>query len=308
VIASASFRSLGTTATVVVSDAEALDESRQILATELARFDEACSRFRPDSELSRANAQAGHAVRIGPLLARATEVAMYAADATHGLVTPTLGTALACAGYDRTFDLVLARGRWTVRTAHPSVCAWREIQLDLEQGTLRVPRGVELDLGATAKAFAADCAAATIAGRTGCGTLVSLGGDIAVAGSPPPSGWVVRIADDHEVPLDSPGPSVVIRLGGLATSSTIVRRWTTDRGEAHHIIDPRTARPATTPWRTVSVHAASCVDANVATLGALLMGSDAPAWLGGRGLHARLVRKDGTVRYAGGWPAGAEAA
>jgi thiamine biosynthesis lipoprotein len=308
VIASTSFRALGTTATVVVTEAETLEQARQILAGELARFDEACSRFRGDSELSRANSQAGHTVQIGPLLARATEVAIGAAVATDGLVTPTLGTALAAAGYDRTFELVLQRGTWTVRTTSPSVRAWQEIQLDVAQGTLYVPRGVELDLGATAKAFAADCSAATIAGSTGCGVLVSLGGDIAVAGSPPPAGWVVRIADDHEAPLDTPGPSIVISTGGLATSSTTVRRWSTDRGEAHHIIDPRTARPATTPWRTISVHAASCVDANVATVGALLVGTEAPTWLGARGLHARLVRRDGTVRYAGGWPAGAEAA
>jgi thiamine biosynthesis lipoprotein ApbE len=308
VIASTSFRSLGTTATVVVTEAAALEEARQILARELTRFDEACSRFRPDSELSRANAQAGHTVTIGPLLARATEVALDAAQATEGLVTPTLGTALAAAGYDRTFELVLQRGTWAVRATHPSAHAWQEISLDVAQGTLRVPRGVELDLGATAKAFAADCASATIAGSTGCGVLVSLGGDLATAGSPPPAGWVVRIADDHETPLDAPGPSVVVAVGGLATSSTTVRRWATDRGEAHHIIDPRTALPAKTPWRTVSVHGASCVDANVATLAALLVGPDAPAWLNARGVHARLVRNDGTVAYAGGWPAGAEAA
>ncbi|HEV8462001.1 MAG TPA: FAD:protein FMN transferase [Gaiellaceae bacterium] len=307
-IASTSFRALGTTATIVVTEAEALEEARQLLARELTRFDEACSRFRPESDLSRANAQAGHTVEIGPLLARATEVALDAADATDGLVTPALGTALAAAGYDRTFELVLERGTWAVRATRPSTRAWKEIHLDVAQGTLRVPHGVALDLGATAKAFAADCASATIAVSTGCGVLVSLGGDIAVAGSPPPAGWVVRIADDHEAPLGSPGPSVVIGVGGLATSSTTVRRWTTDRGEAHHIIDPRSALPATTPWRTVSVHAASCVDANVATLGALLVGSDAPAWLGARGVHARLVRNDGTVAYAGAWPAEAEAA
>ncbi|HVU75982.1 MAG TPA: FAD:protein FMN transferase [Gaiellaceae bacterium] len=307
-IASASFRSLGTTATVVVTDARALEEARRILAGELDRFDEACSRFRTDSELSRANANAGHTVEIGPLLARATEVAIAAARATRGLVTPTVGPALAAAGYDRTFELVRQRRTWTVRATAPSTDAWQEIRLDLAQGTLRVPRGAELDLGATAKALAADCASATIAGRVGGGALVSLGGDIAVAGDPPRGGWVVRIADDHEAPLDSAGPSVVIGTGGLATSSTTVRRWTTDHGEAHHIVDPRTGRPAATRWRTVSVYAASCVDANVAALAALLSGSDAPARLDERGLHGRFVGDDGTVSYAGGWPAGAEAA
>lgn len=307
-IASTSFRSLGTTATVAVRDADALEDARRILANELDRFDDACSRFRADSELSRVNACAGHTVEIGQLLARATAVAITAADTTDGLVTPTLGAALSAAGYDRTFELVQARGSWKVRTTVPRNGAWREIQLDRERGTLRVPRAVELDLGATAKAYAADCAASAIAAFTGTGVLVSLGGDIAVAGSPPPPGWVVRIADDHEAPLDSVGPALAITAGGLATSSTTVRRWTTDDGDAHHIIDPRTALPATTPWRTVSVHATTCVEANVATLGALLCGADAPAWLDKRHVHARLVRHDGTVAYAGSWPAEAEAA
>jgi thiamine biosynthesis lipoprotein len=137
--------------------------------------------------------------------------------------------------------------------------------------------------------------------------LVSLGGDIAVAGEAPGTGWVVRIADDHEAPRVG-GPAIAVSTGGLATSSTAVRRWATDRGVAHHVIDPRTALPAATSWRTVSVCAASCVEANVATLAALLLGADARAWLGSRGLHARLVREDGAITLAGAWPPEAEAA
>ena len=189
----------------------------------------------------------------------------------------------------------------------PSVDAWRDIELNVAAGTLCVPPGVELDLGATAKSLAADRTASRIAEAFGCGALVSLGGDISVAGAPPRSGWVVQVADDHEAPRAG-DPAIAVSSGGIATSSSTVRRWTTDRGTAHHVIDPRTALPAVTPWRTVSVCATSCVEANVCALGAMMLGREAPEWIGAGGLHARLVRHDGSTTYAGAWPVEAEAA
>ena len=303
----ASVAALGTTATVVVEHASDIAEARALLLDELARIDAACSRFRADSDLSRANAQAGRLVRVGPLLAEAMRVALDAAAATQGIVTPMLGAALLAVGYDRTFRLVRARGTWEVRVAKPLAEAWRQVELDATEGTLRVPRGVLLDLGATAKAFAADRAAAAIGARVGR-ALVSLGGDISVAGEAPAGGWIVRVAEDHAAPLSSPGPTISLSAGGLATSSTTVRRWATNEGPAHHVIDPSTGRPATTHWRTVSVAAASCVDANVAALSALVLGEAAHEWLATRGVHARLLAHDGTPAYAGAWPADVEAA
>jgi thiamine biosynthesis lipoprotein len=308
VSASASFRALGTTATIAVVVAEALEDACACLESQLVQLDKACSRFRADSELTHANARAGHTVEIGPILGQAVEVALAAAASTGGLVSPTVGTALACAGYDRTFELVRLRDGWTIhQSAAVSIDAWREVELNVVAGTLRVPRGVELDLGATAKSLAADQAAAEIAEGVGCGVLVSLGGDIAVGGTPPPGGWVVQIADDHGAPRVG-DPMIAVSSGGIATSSTIVRRWQTDRGTAHHIVDPRTSVPVATFWRTVSVSATSCVDANAAALGAMMLGREAPEWIGARGLHARLVRHDGMIAYAGAWPAEAEAA
>jgi thiamine biosynthesis lipoprotein len=111
----------------------------------------------------------------------------------------------------------------------------------------------------------------------------------------------VRIADDHGAPLDAPGPTVALERGGLATSSTTVRRWRSGTSELHHIVDPRTGRPAESPWRTVSVAAKTCVDANVATTASFLL-EDAPAWLEARGLPARLVGIDGKVALVAGWP------
>jgi thiamine biosynthesis lipoprotein len=166
-----------------------------------------------------------------------------------------------------------------------------------------VPRGVQLDLGATAKAWCADRAARLIAEETGAGALVSLGGDIAVAGAAPPDGWVIRIADRHDAPPSEPGPEITIVGGGLATSGTAARRWWRGDAVVHHIVDPSTGRSAESCWRTATVAAATCVDANVAATAAIVLGSAAPDWLAARHLAARLVGDDGTVASVGGWPA-----
>lgn len=298
--ATASFPALGTTATVVVTEPNALADAQALLGEALAEVDRACSRFRDDSELSLVNVRAGEATAVSELLFRHVGVALDAARMTDGLVDPTLGAHLRAAGYDRTFALVRARDRWQI-TKPPRPAAWTDVVVDDALLTIAVPRGLELDLGATAKALAADDAARAIAAATGCGALVSLGGDLAAAGAAPRGGWSVLIADDHAAPLTSDGPTVAVASGGLATSSTAVRRWRTDRGHAHHILDPRTGEPARTPWRSVSVAAASCVDANVAATAAVVLGDEAPSWLARRSLPARLVHEDGTVTVVAGW-------
>ena len=154
--------------------------------------------------------------------------------------------------------------------------------LDERRRTVRVPAGAELDLGATAKALAADSIAAAAADLTAGGVLVSLGGDVAVAGEAPPGGWPIRIADDHAAPLDTPGQTIAILTGGLATSGIAVRRWRTAAGELHHIVDPRTGRPAATPWRTATVAARSCVEANTASTAAIVLGEAAAGLARGR--------------------------
>jgi thiamine biosynthesis lipoprotein len=238
---------------------------------------------------------------VSPLLFDALAVALRAAEATDGLVTPMVGRTLRLAGYDSTFTVVIGRdGRAFLPTFAP-VAHWRLLELDRSRRTARIPPGVELDLGATAKALAADRAADAIAGSVGCGVLVSLGGDIAVSGAPPPGGWPIRIADHHAAPPDGAGPAVAIESGGLASSSTSVRRWRSARGELHHVVDPRTGRPAQTPWRTVTVAAATCVDANTASTAALVLGTGAVEWLEARGLPARIVATDGSALAAGGW-------
>jgi FAD:protein FMN transferase len=160
-----------------------------------------------------------------------------------------------------------------------------------------VPPGAALDLGATAKAYTADYAARMLHQSYGGGALVELGGDLATAGAPT-GGWPVHVAERE----GGPGQVVVLAHGGLATSTTTVRRWRRGGQDVHHIVDPRTGRPVDGPWRTASVYASSALGANTASTAALVLGEAALEWLTGRGLAARLVGADGAVHTTPGWP------
>jgi FAD:protein FMN transferase len=309
ILASALWSALGTTVVLCVSDPDALSEATRLLEQELAQIDSVASRFRPDSEVERLNARAGEWAVISPELHAALLVALQAARLSGGLVDPTLGDALIAAGYDRDWAQLeragLSRGS-TLEPTRRRRSSWRAVAfVEQSDGSAWacLPAGIKLDLGATAKAYAADRAAERIALATGSGTLVSLGGDIASAGAAPQGGWRVRVTDDHRSGPEAPGQTVCIRSGALATSSTTVRRWRGQGGVMHHILDPRTGLPAHGPWRTVSVTAGDCVDANTATTAAIVLGEQAPEWLEDLGFAARLVAHDGAVLTLGGWPA-----
>lgn len=299
----ATFPALGTTATLLLAEQGDTEQARGLLVAELAAFDLACSRFRADSELVALNSHppAGP-VPVSALLLDAVEAGLRAAQITGGLVDPTVGTALELIGYDRDFQAIDAEGPPLMYAARP-IPGWQAVTVDRPTSTVRLKAGVRLDLGATAKALCADRAAANIAARIGVGVLVSLGGDIAVAGPPAAGGWAVRISDNHAERLDGPGPVVTIDSGGLATSTTTVRRWRRGGVAVHHLIDPATSKPAREHWRTVSVAAGSCLDANIASCAAILMAEAAPSWLAKMALPARLTDLYGRVTTVAGWPA-----
>ena len=299
------FRALGTTVVVLVDRLGHLDDAVNAATAEIDAVDRACSRFRPDSELSRLSGSRGATVEVSPVLADALTVAFDAAHATDGLVDPTIATSLRAWGYDRDF-VTIPPGLPPLALALHAVPGWRTVDFDPAARTIRVPDDVELDLGATGKGLAADRAAEAATRATGRGVLVSIGGDIAVAGPTPEGGWDVRITDDHASGPDAEGPVVSIESGGLATSSTTVRRWNRGEVTVHHIIDPRTGRPADPWWRTASVVAARCAQANAASTAAIVLGPSAEAWLAERGFPARLVHVDGTVTAVAGWPADEE--
>jgi thiamine biosynthesis lipoprotein len=287
--ARAELAAFGGTAVVLTAGPGALDEALAVVREHVAAMDQACSRFRPDSELSRVNAAAGRPVVVGELFARALETALRAAELTAGDVDPTCGAALVAAGYDRDFEQLRQAGVWgTVNGPRPGP-GWRTVRWDAANRRVTVPRGTLLDFGATAKALAADLAAHDAHARTGGGVLVGFSGDISACGEPPEGGWRVRVTDDHRAGDDRPGQTVTLVDGGLATSSTVVRRW------------------AASTWRTVSVAAADCVAANTAATAAIVRGEAAPGWLAALGLPARLVRPDGSVVTVAAWPADHEA-
>jgi len=239
-------------------------------------------------------------------LAQVIAAALAAAQWTNGLVDPTVGAAIVSLGYDCDFVAVDSDGDPLDNPRLPAT-GWSCVCLDGR--ILRLPVGVLLDLGATAKGLGSDRAAAAAfahGGRTG-GILVSLGGDIAVAGRPPGGGWPVRMAED---PIAHGSQTQVVRLtaGALATSSVGCRRWRRGDQELHHIIDPRTGSPSTGSWRTASVAAPTCVMANAASTALIVGGEDVDQWFSEIGLPARLTGHDGSVRLVGSWPKGEDAA
>jgi len=114
------------------------------------------------------------------------------------------------------------------------------------------------------------------------------------------------VTDDHRSEVTAPGQWIALSSGGLATSSTAVRRWSTADGQAHHLLDPSSGRPAAGPWRTVSVVAASCLEANTASTAAIIRGERAIEWLQDLALPSRLVTLQGHARHLAGWPSGGE--
>jgi thiamine biosynthesis lipoprotein len=278
---------------VAVGEPAGLDAAVAEVSRTVAAFDLACSSFRDSSEIALLNTSSGREVAVSPLLFAAVREALRAARVTGGAVDPTVGQSLVALRINPRLN------RQPVRI-EPAP-GYTAVRLNEATSGITLPFGVQLDLGATAKALAADMAAAAATAAAGCGVLVGLCGDIAVAGPPPEAGWQIRVTDDHRH-SNAPGQTISIRAGGLATSSITVRR--VDRGgtAVNHLIDPATGRSIDGPWRTASVTAGSCLDANTASTAAIVLGAGATDWLGARRLPARLVGQDARVRYVAGWP------
>lgn len=307
-VAIAERHALGTTARVVVWPPPALPMARAAVDDVLAALDLQASRFRADSQLSWVHRTGGGVFLLSDGLAEAVGVALAAARWTGGRVDPTVGAALIALGYDRDFAAISDRRGVSLAAPVPAP-GWHRVRLD---GVLLwLPDGIRLDLGATAKGLGADRAAHAVmsAGQDAGGVLVSLGGDIATGGIPPRGGWPVTAADgpgegSRARPAGVAAPQLVRLPGGaVATSSVTVRRWRHGGRRVHHIVDPATGRPANGPWRSASVAAATCADANAAATAAIVAGAKAEQWLAATGLPARLAGRDGHIRHLGGWPA-----
>ncbi|WP_264003085.1 FAD:protein FMN transferase [Mycolicibacterium sphagni] len=280
---------------LLVTEPAALSPARVIIDTVLDDVEDAASRFRPDSEICTLAAAGGVRTAVSPVLAALIDAALTAARWTDGDVDPTVGSAMIALGYDRDIaDLDPSTPRLSSLTI-PS--DWSMVEFDGR--SVRLPPGVLLDLGATAKAVAADWCAQRVHMQTGSGVLVNLGGDIATAGAPPNGGWHVLVQDTDD---DPPSQVALGAETGLATSSTRRRQWWRDGDAVHHIVDPRTGRSADPVWRSVSVAAASCLAANTISTAAIIRGHRAPDWIATLGIPACLIDRTGVVRTVGRWP------
>ncbi|WP_242453525.1 FAD:protein FMN transferase [Mycolicibacterium sp. P9-64] len=286
---------------LVVTDPGSLDIARQVVDAELDDVDAVASRFRPDSEVNSLATSFGRPTEVSELLAELLEAALTAAAQTDGDVDPTVGAALVALGYDGDLS-TLGRDRPLVATVvTPAI--WSMVTLVDRVAT--VPAGIQLDLGATAKAVAADRCAQRVYEVTGSGVLINLGGDIATAGSAPEGAWQVVV---HDGP-DDPASSMGLPPGAaLATSSTLRRRWSRHGEPWHHILDPRTGLSADPVWRTVTVAAQTCYAANTVSTAAVVRGWTALQWIRTLGMTARLVDRDRVVHTVGDWPRGAHGA
>jgi len=293
--ATARWHALGTTALVAVVDGARLNEATATARCELEAFEATCSRFREDSEIL----TLGDRPRpVSRRLFTIVEVALAVARYTGGAVDPTVGASMQALGYDRDYEEL---GRVTGRPEATPVPApgWRSVVLDPVARTICTAPGTVLDLGASAKALAADQVARRIARELATGTLVDLGGDVAVAGPPPRGGWPIGVGPVSDGPAEQ---VVVISRGGVASSSPHVRTWEVGGRSFDHIVDPRTGRPAPRRWRSVSAYAPSAVEANALTTAAVVWGDGAVDEISARGGSARLVGVDGAVQHVGTWP------
>ena len=290
------------TVRLTVDDPAVLGAACGELKALMDRVDKAASRFRPDSELSVVNTRAGALVPVSRLLVDLVDVSLVAAQMSGGAVDPTVGPAVIAAGYDA--DIEAVRRRFPQPAVDPQpVAGWQEVRLNRKLALLGVPKDCALDLGATAKAWTADRAANVISKRYGCAVLVEIGGDLRAAGAPAKP-WVVTVAER----AGDQGVLVTLAHGGLTTSTRTVRRWQTPTGYGHHVIDPRTGRPADGLYRTASVWAPTAVRANTFSTALIATGEAAVGRLKLAGHPARLIADDGQVTELSGWPTASRAA
>jgi FAD:protein FMN transferase len=278
-----------------------------VIDDELARCAAATSRFDPSSELSTLNTN-GHVTEMSDDFVDYLRAAMLGVHLSEGLVDPAVGGALIALGYDRDFSELHA----VSGSEQPPVHTWaNDVVIDLESRVIELRNGARLDLGATSKAHCADRIAQRLVRENfATGACVSLGGDVATAGATPVPGWSIAIVESaRERTLLSTNDTIsdaedviVIQGGGVATSSSIGRVWRRNDAVVHHLVDPRTGRSAATPWALVSVHAANCLEANIAATAAHLEGKGAPELLAARGLGARLRDLSDSTIAVGTWP------
>ncbi|MBE7552384.1 MAG: FAD:protein FMN transferase [Anaerolineales bacterium] len=247
-------------------------------------FEKRLSRFDPQSELSRLNADEAEAFQASPILLDAVEAALAAAEATHGLYDPTLLAALEQAGYDRSFEQIAqalpltelagpltAPSSSLARRLSTRSFTFRSITINRARREIYKPCGLRLDLGGMGKGWTVDRAADRLQGLGPF--LVNAGGDIFAYHSPPgQKGWEIDLV--HPLKPEESMARLLLHHRALATSTIARRRWQHQGQIMHHLIDPCTGQPAQTDALSVSVVADRTVMAEVYAKVALILGAE----------------------------------
>lgn len=255
------------------------------------------SRFIPTSDISRINRSGGGTITVHNDTIVLIESMQHAANLTAGSYDPTMLCEIVGAGYGRSIE---DPRQVSVTIDRPSLdCAVTDIGVNRVDASCYVPNGLGLDPGGIGKGLASDLVVSELLARGAAGALVSVGGDMAFAGvSAFGDDWNVSIADpfddDREVSL------IGVSSGGVATSSTLSRRWRKAGQEQHHMIDPRSRRPSSTDLAAVTVVAAAGWQAEaLATAAILATSAGVVDYLDSHRVSGIAVALDGHVMYVG---------
>lgn len=283
------FRAMGTQVELLleVSSEQRAREPLAAARRDIMALEARCSRFLLDSELSRLNRD--RRARVSPLLANVIRRALELRDRTDGLFDPALGAAVRAAGYDRSFELLSD----DPAVPEPPVVGGGAVSLTLG-GLVALGPGTELDLGAVAKGFAADRAVEIL--TRAAPALVNIGGDLSTRG-PRADGrpWTVAVRTREGA------TTLALPWGGLATSGTDRRRWRRGNRWQHHVIDPRSGRPARTDLCRATAVATSATEAEALATALLVGGLEVGRELADRwSIPAVLIPSAGEHVLAGG--------
>ncbi|MGI9252523.1 MAG: FAD:protein FMN transferase, partial [Thermomicrobiales bacterium] len=300
----ASFRAMSVNVTLLGSGVgqEEVSRAAALGAAMAERWETLFSRFRHESLLCRLNRADGAWFPADAEFMAVLEIARAGVGATGGRFDPAVLPALEAAGYDRDIDLVRTgaeRHMATGRTAATrGADAWQAVEIDRATGMVRLPQDMRIDLGGIAKGAFADQLAGRLAHWPG--GLVDAGGDLRAWGLAPDGGpWRVAVEDPLRPTRDIAFVDLIApeRAGGVATSGTLRRRWSTGDGAAHHLIDPATGAPITGGRVAATVFAPTCAAAEIATK-AMLVGAAAGEVAPVDGVaFARLIGADGTIEH-----------
>jgi thiamine biosynthesis lipoprotein len=243
--------------------AEAREDARRLIAR-IDRWAARLTRHTDNSDLALLNADGNSAVAVRPTLAAALLAGMVAADASEGFADITLLDARLTAEGRNDVVAPSRRGEWQLA--------------DRPRGAAVVcrPPGLRFDLGGVGKGWIADRALALLAGWPSA--VVDADGDLAVLCAPGKR-WEVGIGDPRTEDSNLAVLKLVAPLGGgptrwgVATSGTSVHRWNVGGTTRHHLIDPRTGRPAETDVIQATVIAGSALRAEALAKAAVIAGS-----------------------------------